>query len=100
MAYEPSVRNTYSYFETGIVEECNMKNGTCTVLRSEGGRLEHVPVLNVCFGDSKSASVHWPGNFKGSMVALIPIQGILCVLGTLPMRARVKKEEDSEDSDG
>lgn len=88
MAYTPSLYNQYNYFETGIVESCDMKNGTCTIIRTEGGKLENVPVLNVMFGGPKSQVVNWPGDLTNHLVALIPIQGVLCVLGTLPMQAK------------
>lgn len=84
MAYTPSHSNNYKFFETGIVMECDYKNASCTVQRSEGGLLRNVPILNMTGAGGQSTDSVWMRKLRGSHVVLIPVQGVLCVLATIP----------------
>lgn len=84
MSYDPRYDNKYKFFETGYVLEVDYKNATCTVQRSEGGRLTNVPILNMTGGGGQSTDAVWTKKLRGCHVVLIPVQNVLCVLATVP----------------
>lgn len=74
----------YEYFSTGIVVEYNRGDVTCTVDRTEGGTLKNVPILGMFGAGGTKGNLNYMGDLVDCYVALIKIQGIYCVLGTLP----------------
>lgn len=89
MAYEPQQVNKYNFFETGLVLDVNYKNASCTVQRAEGGVLRNVPILNMTGGGGQSTDAVWARRLRNCHVLLIPVQGILCVLATIPTTGTV-----------
>lgn len=84
MAYLPDNSNDYNFFETGVVLECSNKNATCKVQRTEGGVIDNVPILNTMGGGGQTTDVVWSRKLVGAHVVMIPIQGVLFVLATIP----------------
>lgn len=74
----------FEAFSTGLVVSVNQKNGTCTILRSEGGYLYDVPVLNTTGGGPNSTDSKWVSGLRGNIVVLIPIHDVYYVLATVP----------------
>lgn len=84
--------NRYEYFSTGRVIEHKSGRSVCTVARTEGGKLENVPILGMWTGGGQSSNTLWKGSLDGACVVLIKVNGIYCVLATIPEFGGVSKE--------
>lgn len=74
----------FEYFSTGKVIAHEEGEPVCDVWRTEGGKLVRVPILGMFGGGGQSNDIWYMGSLVGCFVALIKIQGIYCVLGTIP----------------
>lgn len=74
----------FEYFSTGQVIEHPLGEPTCTVRRTEGGILKQVPILGMYGAGGQDTGISYNGCIEYCYVALIKIQGIYCVLGTIP----------------
>lgn len=82
---EPNRYETnYEYFSTGLCLGINADGMTCDVVRTEGIKLTNVPVMGLYGAGGQSNNSMRKGDLKDCYVALVNIQGICCVLGTLP----------------
>lgn len=84
--------NRYEYFSTGRVTKHESGRSVCDVQRTEGGMLHNVPILGMWTGASQSSNTLWKGSIDGSCVVLIKVNGIYCVLATIPEFGGISKE--------
>ena len=75
---------SFEYFSTGRVVKYTLGESTCNVQRTEGGLLKQVPILGLYGAGGQSNSIVYKGDLTNCYVALIKIQGVYCVLGTIP----------------
>lgn len=87
-SYIPSDDCDYNYFSTGLVTDVNQKTSTCTIVRTEGGMLYNIPILNTMGGGNQSSDSGWLRSLRGNVVVMIPIHGVLYVLATVPNLAK------------
>lgn len=75
---------SFEYFSTGKVIKHDLGEPTCTVQRTEGGILKQVPILGMYGAGGQATSINHTGSLVDCYVAIIKIQGIYCILGTIP----------------
>lgn len=76
--------NSYEYFSTGRVVEHKQGDVVCKVLRTEGGLLENVPLLGLYGVGGQNTNIFWKGSLLNNFVVLLKVNGIYCVLTTIP----------------
>lgn len=74
----------FEYFSTGLCLGINKDQVTCDVVRTEGIKLTNVPIIGLFGAGGQSNNSARQGDLKDCYVVLINVQGVYCVLGTLP----------------
>ena len=75
------------YFSTATVITANPATLTCDILKTKGGMLYGVPVLNTT-GGIQSNDVAWSSNLVGAVVFYTHIDGQPYIMGTVPVAAK------------
>lgn len=83
--------NSYEYFSTGKVVEHKQGDVVCKVMRTEGGILEDVPLLGLYGVGGQNTNISWKGSLMDNFVVLLKVNGIYCVLTTIPDFATISQ---------
>lgn len=83
--------NDYEYFSTGRVIEHKQGDVVCKVQRSEGGVLNNVPLLGLYGVGGQNTNILWKGSLMNNFVVLLKVNGIYCVLTTIPDFATISQ---------
>lgn len=75
------------YFSTATVITANPATLTCDILKTKGGMLYGVPVLNTT-GGIQTNDVSWSSNLCGAVVFYTYIDGQPYIMGTVPVAAK------------
>lgn len=75
------------YFKTATVITANPATLTCDILKTTGGMLYGVPVLNTV-GGIQSTDGAWIGNLRGAVIYYTYLDGQPYIMGTVPVAAR------------
>lgn len=86
---------SFEYFSTGRVVKYTLGESTCNVQRTEGGLLKQVPILGLYGAGGQANNIAYKGDLTNCYVALIKIQGVYCVLGTIPNFSDISPRFDS-----
>lgn len=75
------------YFSTATVITANPATLTCDILKTKGGMLYGVPILNTT-GGLQSNDASWASNLRGAVVFYTYLDGQPYIMGTIPVAAK------------